>query len=78
VQKIVQFFSPDPFISFYFKQTMENCVFCGDKLCKKECDVCKNCFSFLKSKYPKIKCLKEVIKWHKENIKEIQEEQDEY
>ena len=44
---------------------------------KYEKDVCKNCLNFLESKYPKNKCFKEVIKWHKENLKEIQEEQEE-
>lgn len=50
---------------------MKKCVICGKHLQE---DICEICFDVLDNKYPKTKDLKEAIKWHKENLKEIQEE----
>jgi hypothetical protein len=52
---------------------MKKCIVCGKRLHE---DVCEACFGLLNCKYQTKKQLKEAIKWHKEYMKEIQEEQD--
>jgi len=55
---------------------MENkiCLVCKKDLIKIDWDVCRTCFSFLTEKYPDSIDFKEAIVWHKENLKEIEEE----
>jgi len=53
---------------------MRFCILCGKRLRRDDVDVCRTCFCALSSKYPKYKDFKEVIEWHKENLKEIEEE----
>jgi hypothetical protein len=52
---------------------MNKCIICGKELETKDADVCGTCFYVLKNKYPNPNKLREVIKWHKANLKKLEE-----
>ncbi len=70
----MNFFSLALFIGclYLFFMKIKFCIICGKELVAKEAEICVTCFSVLINKYPKYNDLKEVIKWHKNNLKDLE------
>ena len=50
------------------------CILCGIHLEDDESNVCETCFDVLEMKYPNKKELKQILQWHKNHTKELNEE----
>jgi hypothetical protein len=50
---------------------IETCILCRKELDRFEEDICESCLRVLRKKYPSKTKLREVIKCHKENAKQL-------
>jgi hypothetical protein len=49
----------------------KRCYICGKFI---EEEICETCLNFLKKKYPNKKELKQILQWHKNHTKQLNED----